>query len=184
MSGVEMFLAALMISLMRGTPSVTFMLATPAKWNVLSVICVPGSPAGGGAGGRAGARAGGGQGCFNPVLGTEGREGRRVRKVGRGERPGGRAVVCEPAVHGRWECSCGEGLRSASFAGLALPLQGWLPSAQASQGPAPPRPRLPRPALRTDALRAKGAHCGPRVDAFLLIPPEKNKAGANSRGVS
>lgn len=45
MMGVEMFLAALMISLMRGTPSVTFMLATPAKWNVFSVICVPGSPA-------------------------------------------------------------------------------------------------------------------------------------------
>ena len=33
-----------MISLMRGTPSVTFIDATPAKWNVLSVICVPGSP--------------------------------------------------------------------------------------------------------------------------------------------
>ncbi len=31
MMGVEMFLAALMISLIRGTPSVTFMLATPAK---------------------------------------------------------------------------------------------------------------------------------------------------------
>lgn len=38
MMGVEMFLAALMISLMRGTPSVTFMDATPAKWNVFSVI--------------------------------------------------------------------------------------------------------------------------------------------------
>lgn len=45
MMGVEMFLAALMISLMRGTPSVTFMDATPAKWNVFSVIWVPGSPA-------------------------------------------------------------------------------------------------------------------------------------------
>jgi hypothetical protein len=44
MIGVLMFLAPLMISLMRGTPSVTFMLATPAKWNVFSVICVPGSP--------------------------------------------------------------------------------------------------------------------------------------------
>lgn len=44
MTGVEMFLEALIISLMRGTPIVTFMLATPAKWNVLSVICVPGSP--------------------------------------------------------------------------------------------------------------------------------------------
>lgn len=32
-----------MISFKRGTPSVTFMLATPAKWKVLSVICVPGS---------------------------------------------------------------------------------------------------------------------------------------------
>lgn len=44
MTGVEMFLEALMISLMRGTPCVMFMLATPAKWNVFSVICVPGSP--------------------------------------------------------------------------------------------------------------------------------------------
>ena len=44
MMGVEMALLWLMISLMRGTPSVMFMLATPAKWNVLSVICVPGSP--------------------------------------------------------------------------------------------------------------------------------------------
>ena len=44
MIGVLIFFAALMISLIRGTPSVTFMLATPAKWNVLSVICVPGSP--------------------------------------------------------------------------------------------------------------------------------------------
>mmetsp|Transcript_34980 Transcript_34980/g.88120 ORF Transcript_34980/g.88120 Transcript_34980/m.88120 type:complete len:255 (-) Transcript_34980:2564-3328(-) len=44
MMGVLMFLAPLIISLMRGTPRVTFMLATPAKWNVLSVICVPGSP--------------------------------------------------------------------------------------------------------------------------------------------
>ena len=44
MIGVLMTLAALMISLIRGTPSVTFMDATPAKWKVLSVICVPGSP--------------------------------------------------------------------------------------------------------------------------------------------
>jgi hypothetical protein len=28
----------------RARTSVTFMEATPAKWNVLSVICVPGSP--------------------------------------------------------------------------------------------------------------------------------------------
>lgn len=41
MMGVETVLAALMISLMRGTPSVTFIEATPAKWKVLSVICVP-----------------------------------------------------------------------------------------------------------------------------------------------
>ena len=44
MMGVATLLAALMISLMRGTPAVMFMLATPAKWKVLSVICVPGSP--------------------------------------------------------------------------------------------------------------------------------------------
>ena len=44
MMGVEMLALALMISLIRGTPSVTFMLATPAKWNVFSVICVAGSP--------------------------------------------------------------------------------------------------------------------------------------------
>mmetsp|Transcript_38256 Transcript_38256/g.90450 ORF Transcript_38256/g.90450 Transcript_38256/m.90450 type:complete len:211 (+) Transcript_38256:668-1300(+) len=43
-TGVEIILEALMISLIRGTPSVTFMDAIPAKWNVLSVICVPGSP--------------------------------------------------------------------------------------------------------------------------------------------
>ena len=39
--GVEMTLEALMISFSLGTPSVTFILATPAKWNVLSVIWVP-----------------------------------------------------------------------------------------------------------------------------------------------
>ena len=44
MIGVLMTLAAFMISFMRGTPSVTFMDATPAKWKVLSVIWVPGSP--------------------------------------------------------------------------------------------------------------------------------------------
>jgi hypothetical protein len=42
--GVLMILAALMISLIRGTPKVTFMAATPAKWKVFNVICVPGSP--------------------------------------------------------------------------------------------------------------------------------------------
>lgn len=42
--GVLMTLAALMISFIRGTPRVTFMEATPAKWKVLSVIWVPGSP--------------------------------------------------------------------------------------------------------------------------------------------
>lgn len=44
MIGVLIVLEALMISLMRGTPSVMFMDATPAKWNVFKVICVPGSP--------------------------------------------------------------------------------------------------------------------------------------------
>ena len=39
-----MALAALMISFMRGTPRVTFIDATPAKWKVFKVICVPGSP--------------------------------------------------------------------------------------------------------------------------------------------
>ena len=37
-------LETLMISVRRGTPSVTFFAETPAKWNVLSVICVVGSP--------------------------------------------------------------------------------------------------------------------------------------------
>src|SRR3989338_1655661 len=32
------------ISMIRGSPTVTFISATPAKWKVLSVICVPGSP--------------------------------------------------------------------------------------------------------------------------------------------
>jgi hypothetical protein len=39
-----MVFEALMISLIRGTPRVTFMDATPAKWKVFNVICVPGSP--------------------------------------------------------------------------------------------------------------------------------------------
>ena len=39
-----MFSAALNISLILGTPSVTFMLATPAKWKVFKVIWVQGSP--------------------------------------------------------------------------------------------------------------------------------------------
>ena len=38
MMGVEIFLEALMISLILGTPRVMFIDATPAKWNVLSVI--------------------------------------------------------------------------------------------------------------------------------------------------
>ena len=44
MIGVLIVFAALMISLIRGTPRVTFIEATPAKWNVFKVICVPGSP--------------------------------------------------------------------------------------------------------------------------------------------
>ena len=36
-----MTLEALIISFRRGTPSVTFILATPAKWKVFRVICVP-----------------------------------------------------------------------------------------------------------------------------------------------
>jgi hypothetical protein len=38
MMGVLISFAALMISFIRGTPSVTFMEATPAKWNVFKVI--------------------------------------------------------------------------------------------------------------------------------------------------
>lgn len=37
-------LEALIISLILGTPKVMFIEATPAKWKVFSVICVPGSP--------------------------------------------------------------------------------------------------------------------------------------------
>lgn len=44
MIGVEISFVALMISLILGNPSVTFMDATPAKWNVFRVIWVPGSP--------------------------------------------------------------------------------------------------------------------------------------------
>jgi hypothetical protein len=44
MIGVLISFAALMISFIRGTPSVTFIEATPAKWNVFKVIWVPGSP--------------------------------------------------------------------------------------------------------------------------------------------
>ena len=42
--GVLIFLAMLMSSLRRGTPSVTFLAETPAKWKVFKVICVAGSP--------------------------------------------------------------------------------------------------------------------------------------------
>ena len=42
--GVLIFLAMLMSSFRRGTPSVTFFAETPAKWKVFSVICVAGSP--------------------------------------------------------------------------------------------------------------------------------------------
>lgn len=44
MIGVLIVLEALMISLIRGTPCVILMPATPAKWKVFRVICVPGSP--------------------------------------------------------------------------------------------------------------------------------------------
>eukprot|EP00659_Diplonema_papillatum_P008560 gene8559-biopygen8548 len=44
MIGVLIVFDALMISLIRGTPCVMLMDATPAKWNVFRVICVPGSP--------------------------------------------------------------------------------------------------------------------------------------------
>mmetsp|Transcript_20862 Transcript_20862/g.58552 ORF Transcript_20862/g.58552 Transcript_20862/m.58552 type:complete len:354 (+) Transcript_20862:463-1524(+) len=43
MIGVRIVFAALMISLIRGTPRVTFMLETPEKWNVFRVIWVAGS---------------------------------------------------------------------------------------------------------------------------------------------
>ena len=42
--GVLIFAVALIISLIRGTPSVTFIDATPAKWKVFKVIWVAGSP--------------------------------------------------------------------------------------------------------------------------------------------
>jgi hypothetical protein len=44
MLGVLIFLATLMISLSLGTPSVTFLADTPAKWKVFRVIYVAGSP--------------------------------------------------------------------------------------------------------------------------------------------
>jgi hypothetical protein len=44
MIGVLMKRVALMISLRRGTPYVMFIEATPAKWKVLRVIYVLGSP--------------------------------------------------------------------------------------------------------------------------------------------
>ncbi len=51
-----MFLAMLMISVRRGTPSVTFLALTPAKWKVLRVICagVRGAGRQGGVWGRRG----------------------------------------------------------------------------------------------------------------------------------
>ena len=44
MIGVLIVFEALIISLIRGTPCVILMPATPAKWKVFRVICVPGSP--------------------------------------------------------------------------------------------------------------------------------------------
>lgn len=44
MDGVLIVFATLMTSLSLGTPNVTFLEATPAKWKVLRVICVAGSP--------------------------------------------------------------------------------------------------------------------------------------------
>ena len=40
---VDIVFDALIISFNLGTPNVTFIDATPAKWNVFNVICVPGS---------------------------------------------------------------------------------------------------------------------------------------------
>ena len=42
--GVAGFLRASTNSMILGKPSVTFFSAIPAVWNVLNVICVPGSP--------------------------------------------------------------------------------------------------------------------------------------------
>ena len=39
-----MFFAMFITSLSLGTPKVTFLLETPAKWKVFKVICVAGSP--------------------------------------------------------------------------------------------------------------------------------------------
>lgn len=44
MLGVLIFFEASSNYCRRGTPNVTFLSATPAKWKVLSVICVVGSP--------------------------------------------------------------------------------------------------------------------------------------------
>lgn len=44
MFGVFMFLEASSSYCKRGTPNVTFLSETPAKWNVFKVICVVGSP--------------------------------------------------------------------------------------------------------------------------------------------
>ena len=44
MLGALIFFATLIISFILGTPSVTFFDETPAKWKVLSVIYVAGSP--------------------------------------------------------------------------------------------------------------------------------------------
>lgn len=44
MFGVLIFLEASSNYCRRGTPNVTFLSATPAKWKVFNVICVVGSP--------------------------------------------------------------------------------------------------------------------------------------------
>jgi len=42
--GVLIFFVKFKISFNLGTPNVTFLLLTPAKWKVFRVICVAGSP--------------------------------------------------------------------------------------------------------------------------------------------
>lgn len=156
MMGVEMFLAALMISLMRGTPSVTFMLATPAKWNVLRVICVPGSPA----------QAGGHR-------GLERGEDRQKR---RGNAPPLPALHAQPRIHSQrsWP---GPPLRRVCPPGSGGP----YPGGSSPSSPidcAPKAPTVAPGSMRLLSYRV--VHCSTNARSSAAVTPTAGRGGGRT----
>ena len=156
-----------MISLMRGTPSVTFMLATPAKWKVLSVIWVPGSPAGGGGG--AGRRAGR----------CKGLRRREEAGVGAGPQPeadtptreaGGRARPPHAPITGHW-------LARSAPAAAALPA-----AARPPPSPHPPMLCAPKaPTVDPGSMRFcsyRRVHCSTNARSSAAVTPAAGARGA------